>query len=368
MEVPFLSFAGQHDAIKEEAKKVFEQFYDSHYYVLGKMTSQFEADYAQFNEVKHAIGISNGLDALHLALKVLGIGPGDEVIVPSNTYIATALAVEMAGAKVVFAEPDENTYNISPKEIEKKTSPKTKAIMPVHLYGQACEMEAIMDIANAQNLKVIEDNAQAHSARFNGTMTGAFGHANATSFYPSKNVGALGEAGAITTNDDDLAYLSKVWRNYGSEKRYHNMVKGYNNRIDELQAGLLSLKLKYIGQWTAERQRLANRYFSNLKNGPVVLPYIHPNATHVFHLFVIRTDERDALQKYLDENGVKTVIHYPIPPHLQVAYQSSGYKPGSFPIAEKLAQTSLSIPLFPGLKDEEVDYVSDLILKFFKNR
>jgi dTDP-4-amino-4,6-dideoxygalactose transaminase len=365
MEIPFLSFAAQHDPLKGKAKEVFEQFYDSHYYVLGKMTSQFEADYAAFNQVKHAIGISNGLDALHLALKILNIGPGDEVIVPSNTYIATALAVEMAGAKVVFAEPDEKTYNLSPKETEKKIGPKTKAIMPVHLYGQACEMTEIMELARKYALKVIEDNAQAHAATFQGTMTGAFGHANATSFYPSKNVGALGEAGAITTQDDDLAYLARVWRNYGSEKRYHNMVKGYNNRIDELQAGLLSLKLQYIETWTKERQRLAARYFENLKNGPVVLPHIHPYASHVFHLFVIRTEKRDALQQFLDQNGVKTVIHYPIPPHLQVAYQSSSYKTGDYPIAENLAATSLSIPLFPGLRDEEVDYVSDLILKFF---
>lgn len=368
MEIPFLSFSAQHGPLKKEAMQVFEQFYDSQYYVLGKMTAAFEEDYAQFNEVKHAIGISNGLDALHIALKVLEIGPGDEVIVPSNTYIATALAVEMAGARVVFAEPDEKTYNISPKEIEKNIGPKTRCIMPVHLYGQACEMESIMNLAGRYGLKVVEDNAQAHAAKFKGVKTGAFGHANATSFYPSKNVGALGEAGAITTQDDGLAYLCKVWRNYGSEKRYHNMVKGYNNRIDELQAGLLSLKLKYIGQWTQERIRLAQRYLSNLSKGPVVLPYIHPDASHVFHLFVIRTPQRDALQKYLDENGVKTVIHYPIPPHLQEAYRSSGYNPGSFPIAEELAQTSLSLPLYPGLKDEEVDYVSDLILKFYKNR
>ncbi len=368
MEIPFLSFNSQHGPLKQAAMKVFEQFYDSQYYVLGNMTTAFEEDYAHFSEVKHAIGISNGLDALHIALKVLDIGPGDEVIVPSNTYIATALAVEMAGAKVVFAEPDERTYNISPKEIEKKIGPKTKCIMPVHLYGQACEMDSIMKLAADHNLKVVEDNAQAHAATFKGIKTGAFGHANATSFYPSKNVGALGEAGAITTTDDQIAYLCRVWRNYGSEKRYHNMVKGYNNRIDELQAGLLSLKLMYIETWTAERQWIAVRYLSNLAEGPVILPFIHPDASHVFHLFVIRTGQRDALQKYLDENGVKTVIHYPIPPHLQEAYKSGGYKKGQFPVAEELAGTCLSLPLYPGLKDEEVDYVSDLILKFFKNK
>ena len=357
-----------HTAIDLEIEEAFRRVYNSNWFVLGEEVKAFDIAYARLNQVNYSIGVSNGLDALYLALKASGVKKNDEVIVPSNTYIATALAVEMAGARVVFAEPDEKTYNISPKEIEKNIGPKTRCIMPVHLYGQACEMESIMNLAGRYGLKVVEDNAQAHAATFKGVKTGAFGHANATSFYPSKNVGALGEAGAITTQDDGLAYLCKVWRNYGSEKRYHNMVKGYNNRIDELQAGLLSLKLKYIGQWTQERIRLAQRYLSNLSKGPVVLPYIHPDASHVFHLFVIRTPQRDALQKYLDENGVKTVIHYPIPPHLQEAYRSSGYKPGSFPIAEELAQTSLSLPLYPGLKDEEVDYVSDLILKFYKNR
>jgi len=367
MEVPFLSFAAQNELVTEESKAVFAKFLDSQFYVLGKMTLQFEADYANYNHVKHAVGISNGLDALHIALKVLGIGPGDEVIVPSNTYIATALAVEMAGATVVFAEPNEETYNISPKEIEAVISPKTKAIMPVHLYGQACQMDEIMNIAKKHNLFVVEDNAQAHSATYNQQMTGSFGDINATSFYPTKNIGAFGEAGAITTNNEELATASRIWRNYGSEKRYHNMVKGYNNRIDELQAGLLSVKLKYIARWTEERQNLASQYFNNLSGiDGLILPKIAENASHVFHLFVIRTEKRDSLQAYLDKNGVKTVIHYPIPPHLQQAYHTSQLKKGQFPIAEKLAETSLSIPLFPGMKAGQADYVSDLIRNFFK--
>jgi dTDP-4-amino-4,6-dideoxygalactose transaminase len=368
MEVPFVSFSAQNERVAEESKAVFSRFFDSQYYVLGNMTRQFEEDYARYNQVSHAVGISNGLDALHLALKVLGIGPGDEVIVPSNTYIATALAVEMAGATPIFAEPDPKTYNISPAEIRKVVTKKTKAIMPVHLYGQACEMEEIMAIAKEANLFVVEDNAQGHSALFKGKMTGSFGHVNATSFYPTKNIGAYGEAGAITTNSEEWAQLSKVWRNYGSEKRYHNMVKGYNNRIDELQAGLLSVKLKYIAGWTEERQRVGKKYLSQLSGiEGLTLPYCHPDASHVYHLFVIRTEKRDALQAFLDENGVKTVIHYPIPPHLQQAYESSGYKKGSFPVAEMLADTSLSIPLYPGIRDEQVDHVSDLIRKFFKS-
>jgi len=367
MEVPFLSFDAQNERVVEESKVVFASFLDSKFYVLGKLTEQFELDYAKYNQVKHAVGISNGLDALHLALKVLGVGPEHEVIVPSNTYIATALAVEMAGAKVVFAEPNEKTYNIDPAQIEKVLTKNTKAIMPVHLYGQACEMDKILELANRNSLFVVEDNAQAHSATFNNQITGSFGDINATSFYPTKNIGAFGEAGAITTNSQELATASKVWRNYGSEKRYFNMVKGYNNRIDELQAGLLSIKLKYIGEWTANRQELAKRYRSNLSNiQGLILPEIASGASHVYHLFVVRTERRNELQTYLDTNGVKTVIHYPIPPHLQQAYQLSGFNKGDFPIAEKLSDTSLSLPLYPGLKNEQVDYVSDLLLKFFK--
>lgn len=368
MEVPFVSFAAQNERVAQESKDVFARFFDSQFYVLGNMTRQFEEEYARYNQVGHAVGISNGLDALHLALKVLEIGPGDEVIVPSNTYIATALAVEMAGARVVFAEPDPRTYNISPEEIRKVITPRTRAIMPVHLYGQACEMDEIMAIAREHRLMVIEDNAQGHSATFKGKITGSFGHVNATSFYPTKNIGAFGEAGAITTDKEEWAYMAKVWRNYGSEKRYHNMVKGYNNRIDELQAGLLSVKLRYIGEWTRERQRLGNLYLGHLKDIPgLTLPWCHPDATHVYHLFVVRCNKRDALQQYLDQNGVKTVIHYPIPPHLQHAYRGSGYAKGSYPVAESLADTSLSLPLYPGLSDEQVGYVSDLVRKFFSS-
>jgi dTDP-4-amino-4,6-dideoxygalactose transaminase len=366
MTIPFVSFKSQNESIKEEARAVFNRFFDSGHYVLGPMTSQFEADFARFNEVNHAIGISNGLDALHLALRVLEIGPGDEVLVPSNTYIATALAVEMAGAKVKFVEPDSKTYNISPLEIRKAIGRNTRAIMPVHLYGQACEMDEIMSIAKEKGLMVIEDNAQAQGARFAGKMTGSFGHVNASSFYPTKNLGAMGEAGAITTDAGEWNEKARIWRNYGSEKRYFNMVKGFNNRIDELQAGLLSLKLQYLNQWTKERQKAAERYFSNLSNIPeLILPCSHPNAEHVFHLFVIRTERRDELQQFLQVRGVGTVIHYPIPPHLQEAYRSSGHKKGDFPIAEMLAETSLSLPLYPGISESEIDFVSDQIVEFF---
>jgi len=362
MEIPFVSFTTQNERVAAESRAVFDQFFNSGFYVLGNLTRKFETDYAAYNQVGHAVGISNGLDALHLALRVLGVGPGDEVIVPSNTYIATVLAVEMAGATPVFAEPDPESYNISPSEIKKAITPATKAIMPVHLYGQACEMEAIMDIARQHNLYVVEDNAQGHSSTWNGKMTGSFGHVNATSFYPTKNIGAYGEAGAITTDSEDWAKAAMVWRNYGSEKRYHNMYKGVNNRIDELQAGLLSVKLKYIEEWTAERIRLGALYQKHLAGiEGIVLPKTVAGATHVYHLFVIRTERRDQLQSYLDQNGVKTVIHYPIPPHLQEAYAPNGYKPGDFPIAEMLAKTSLSLPLYPGLTEEQILYIASLI-------
>ena len=367
MTVPFVSFRAQHDAIRDQAAQVFNRFFDSGYYVLGPMTKQFEDDYARFNEVKYAVGISNGLDALHIALKILDIGPGDEVLVPSNTYIATALAVEMAGATVKFVEPDPQTYNLSPRNIRKAIGPQTKAIMPVHLYGQACEMTEIMAISTEHNLKVVEDNAQAHGARFDGTLTGAFGHANASSFYPTKNLGALGEAGAITTNSAELNEKARIWRNYGSEKRYYNQVKGFNNRIDELQAGLLSLKLQYLLQWTEERQSAARRYLRNLQGvSGLMLPECHPLASHVYHLFVVRTDRRDALQEFLASKGITTVIHYPIPPHLQQAYSASGFQKGDFPVAEMLAETSLSLPLYPGITDAEIDYVSEQVSAFFR--
>lgn len=366
MNIPFLSFDATNEAFREEAMATFGRFLDSKWYVLGEMTKQFESDYAVFNSVTHAVGISNGLDALQIALRVLNIGPGDEVIVPSNTYIATALAVSYVGAKPVFVEPDIDTYNIDSVKIMAAITSRTKAIMPVHLYGQACAMDEIMAIAKKYNLMVVEDNAQAHGATFNGILTGSFGHVNATSFYPSKNLGALGEAGAITTNDDKLAYKTRVMRNYGSQQRYYNEIKGFNARIDELQAGLLSVKLKHLEQWTAERRRIASWYMEELSDcAELILPKIAAGATHVYHLFVIRTTKRDALQQHLQAAGIGTVIHYPIPPHLQQAYSDLGHKKGDFPIAEEIAETILSLPLFIGMNRAQVAYVAQNIKTYF---
>jgi len=368
MKIPFNSFSTTHPQLKAEALEVFEKFYDSEYYVLGQMVKQFEKQYAELSHTTHCIGVANGLDALHIALKVLQIGVGDEVIVPSNTYIATVLAISYVGATPVFVEPNLTTFNINPTAIEAAITSRTKAIMPVHLYGQACEMDEIMRLAEKHTLFVIEDNAQAHLATYNAKITGSFGHINATSFYPTKNLGALGDAGAMTTNNEKWASDCMTYRNYGSQKRYYNEVIGLNSRLDELQAGLLSVKLGYLEQWTSDRQRIAQLYMQQLRDiEELELPIIAAGATHVYHLFVIRTQKRNELQQFLTEHGVGSLIHYPIPPHLQEAYKHLGYKKGDFPIAEQIANTCLSLPIYPYLKEEQINEVCATIHKFFKN-
>ncbi|MCD0471052.1 DegT/DnrJ/EryC1/StrS aminotransferase family protein [Flavobacterium sp. JAS] len=367
MKVPFLNFAPVHNAIKLEIQNTFERVYDSNWYIMGKELSEFEEMYSEFNDTNFTIGVSNGLDALHLALIALGIGEGDEIIVPSNTYIATALAASFVGAIPVFVEPNIDTYNINPLNIEKAITSKTKAIMPVHLYGQACEMDEIMRIAKENNLFVIEDNAQAHGATFKGKMTGSWGDANGTSFYPGKNLGALGDGGAVTTNSDTIAKKIKMYRNYGSEIKYENKVIGHNMRLDELQAAFLKLKLNYINSWTDQRKELALLYNEQLVGiNEIILPKIHPDSSHVFHLYVIRLEKREKLQKYLNDNGIGTLIHYPIPPHLQKAYAHLGYKKGDFPIAEEIANTSLSLPLWPGMSKDDLLSVTNCIKDFFE--
>ncbi len=369
MTIPFLSFDAVNEQVRAEMIAAFTTVFDSKWYILSKAVQQFEKEYAAFNEVPHCIGISNGLDALHLCLKVLNVGPGDEVIVPSNTYIASVLAISYTGATPVFAEPDEASFNINPQLIEAAITTNTKAIMPVHLYGQCCQMDAIMQIADRHKLCVIEDNAQAQGAAYNGRLTGSFGIVNGTSFYPAKNLGALGDAGAITTANGDIAEKIKALRNYGSQKKYYNEVIGYNMRMDELQAAFLSVKLAYLAAWTCERQQIAAWYDAALKGiGDIVTPVTVPGATHVYHLYVIKTAHRDALQQYLYANGISTLIHYPVPPHLQEAYRHLGYQPGDFPIAEKLAQTCLSLPVYIGLGEEQVAFIASTIKAFFNTR
>lgn len=366
MDIPFVNFSPMHTPIKGEMQEAFARVYDSNSFILGKEVDQFEKAYSVFNQVKHTVGLSNGLDALHLALKTCGVGVGDEVIVPTNTYIATVLAVSYTGATIVFVEPNMESYNIDSNRIEVAITSKTKAIMPVHLYGQACEMTSIMALAKKHNLYVIEDNAQSQGARFDGKLTGSWGDLNATSYYPGKNLGALGDAGAVTTNSDDFASKVKVLRNYGSQKKYYNEITGHNMRLDELQAALLSVKLSKLNEWTAQRQQIASWYNEALKDIEVVtLPKVADGATHVYHLYVIRTQKRDSLQKYLNNKGVGTLIHYPIPPHLQNSYIHLGFKRGDFPIAEELADTMLSLPIWPGLTQSDVNYVANCIINFF---
>ncbi len=366
MIIPFVSFETTNKIIRPEILTAFESFFNESWYILGNKVKQFEQEYAAFNGIKHCIGVSNGLDALHLALRCLEVSKGDEVILPSNTYIATALAISYVGAKPIFVEPDIATYNLDPLKIESAITSKTKAIMPVHLYGQACEMDMILSIAKKYNLFVIEDNAQSQGAKFNGKLTGSWGHMNGTSFYPGKNLGAFGDAGALTTNSKELSEKATTLRNYGSKEKYYNEVIGYNMRLDECQAAFLSVKLNYLIEWTKQRQEIANWYNDFLKGvGDLILPEIAEGATHVFHLYVVRTEKRDLLQKFLSDNKIGTLIHYPIPIHLQKAYTSLGFEKGSFPIAEKIADTCLSLPLWPGMTIEMVKTVSNAIINFY---
>lgn len=366
MQVPYLSYRKMHEDVRSKIVQAFSEFFDDAWYVSGPRVEAFEKKFAAYTGVQCAAGLSNGLDALRLALQSLHIGKGDEVIVPSNTYIATVLAVSYAGATPVFVEPDSSTYNIDPDKISEAITKNTKAIVPVHLYGQACSMESICAAAEKNNLYVIEDNAQAHGATFHNKMTGSFGIINATSFYPGKNLGALGEAGAVTTDNKELCETVKILRNYGSAKKYYNDVQGYNMRMDECQASFVSIKLDHLENWTAERRKIAREYDESLhKTGDLILPYTAEGATHVYHVYMIRTKYRDALQKYLEENGVGTMIHYPVPVHLQKAYHDLNFKTGDFPIAEEIAETCLSLPMWPGLSAEEMQYVCNTIKKFF---
>lgn len=366
MNVPFLSFEPQHAPLREAMQAAFARVYDSHWYVLGQEVQQFEQEYAAFNQVRQAVGVANGLDALVLALRALGVGLGDEVIVPSNTYIATWLAVTHVGATPVPVEPDPATSNIDPALIADALTPRTRAIVPVHLYGQACRMTEVMAIAVRHGLYVVEDNAQAQGATFAGQPTGSFGHINGTSFYPGKNLGALGDAGALTTNDADLANRVRVLRNYGSQQKYYNEVVGYNSRLDELQAALLRVKLPQLAAWTQQRQQIAAWYGHHLAGiAGLRLPTVANGATHVYHLYVVHTRDRDALHQHLTERGIGTLIHYPVPPHQQQAYWALGFAlAGTFPIAEELAATCLSLPMWPGLTEAQVKEVAMAIRSF----
>jgi len=368
LKIPFLSFGPQHDPLREVVLGALARVYDSHWYVLGDEVSRFETAYADFSGVSNCVGVANGLDALVLALRVLGVGPGDDVIVPSNTYIASWLAVTQVGATPVGVEPERATSNLDPDLLEAAITPRTRAIMPVHLYGQACRMDAIMAVAARHNLFVVEDNAQSQGATFKGHPTGSIGHISGTSFYPGKNLGALGDAGAVTTNDPALAQRVRVLRNYGSQQKYYNEVVGYNSRLDELQAAVLSAKLPHLATWTEQRQQVAAWYEEQLADVTELrLPQVVAGATHVYHLYVVHTSERDALQRFLTEHGIGTMIHYPVPPHRQQAYAELGLPTGTFPLSEELAATCLSLPMWPGMTPEHVSTVAQAIRTFFSN-
>lgn len=335
----------------------------SGWYILGKEVDNFEQQFASYVGAKYCVGVANGLDALWIAFRVLGIGVGDEVIVQGNTYIASVMGITINGATPVFVEPDEY-YNIDASKIEEKITDRTKAILVVHLYGQASNMKPVMDIAQKYNLRVVEDCAQSHGAKFDGRSTGTFGDIGCFSFYPSKNLGAFGDGGAIVTDDEKINEAVRVFRNYGSEKRYYNRVVGTNSRLDEMQAALLSVRLKHIQELEDEKRAICNKYLENIKNDKIILPKIRDGATHIWHQFVIRCESRDELIEYLNENNVGTIIHYPIPPHLSEAYSYLNMKEGDLPITEKYAKTVLSIPLYNGMTQEEQDYVIEVINRF----
>ncbi|WP_236136112.1 DegT/DnrJ/EryC1/StrS family aminotransferase [Mongoliitalea daihaiensis] len=350
-----------------EMEQAFLSVYNSAWYITGAKLLAFEQAFATYNHVKYAIGLSNGLDALTLGLQSVGVGKDDEVILPAHTYIATALAVSRVGAKPIFVESTPNTYLLNPDLIEEAITPHTKAILPVHLYGQACDMSQIMNVAKRHELFVIEDFAQAHGASWAGRLVGTFGKVNASSFYPTKNLGALGDAGVCTTDCPEIAARIRLLQNYGSLEKNQHQLRGYNMRMDELQAAFLSVKLPLLEQWNLERQAIAAIYRECLEGvGDLILPYTHPEATHVFHLFVIQTSHRDSLRNYLLANGVESMVHYPTPVHLQVAYQELGFIKGSFPIAENLSETLLSLPIWPGMKLDEIEYVVQQIRSFYK--
>lgn len=351
--------------------KKYKQEYDcavintleSGWYILGENLHNFEKEFAEFIGSQYCVGLNSGLDALILAFRSLGIGEKDEVIVPANTYIASILGVTENGAKPVLVEPDE-FYNIDIDKIEEKISKKTKAILVVHLYGQAANMQKIKELADKHNLYLIEDCAQSHGAKFDGKSTGNWGDIGCFSFYPTKNIGAFGDAGAIVTNNESIFERIKMLRNYGSKQKYHNEIEGINSRLDEIQAALLRVKLSHYADLRLEREKIAMLYLEGINNNYIQLPSIRNGAETVWHLFVIRSSKRDKLQRYLQENGIGTQIHYPIPPHLSQAYKYLEFKEGSFPITEEFAKTSLSLPLYEGMTEEEINYVIKIINNF----
>ncbi|MBE7092660.1 MAG: DegT/DnrJ/EryC1/StrS family aminotransferase [Clostridiales bacterium] len=362
MNIPFSTFDRMHADIRTEMLDKFTKMCDRGWFIQGSEYESFEKEFATYCDAKHCIGVGNGLDAIYLVLLALGIGRGDEVIIPSNTFIATALAVSYTGATPVLVDPDEITYNMCSKGLSEALTDKTKAIIPVHLYGQAAEMDEIMDFANKHNLFVVEDCAQAHGALYKGKKVGTFGVAGCFSFYPGKNLGALGDGGAVVSNSDEIAQKVRTIANYGSKEKYNHVYMGTNSRLDEVQAGLLRIKLQHLDEYNADRNRIANRYLEGIKNSKIKLPVIGKDRTHIWHIFAIMTSCRDELEKYLLDKGIGVAKHYPIAIPDQKAYASLNLP--HMPLASEIAATELSLPLFVGMTDEEIDYVIDAINNF----
>ncbi|HCE66824.1 MAG: erythromycin biosynthesis sensory transduction protein eryC1 [Geobacteraceae bacterium GWC2_55_20] len=363
MKIPFLDLQAAYLELAPELDEAYHRVMQSGWFILGGEVDAFEREFADYCDAKQCIGVGNGLEALHLILRAMDIGPGDEVIVPSNTYIATWLAVSYAGATPVAVEPDRRTFNLDSARIEAAITPRTRAIIAVHLYGQPADMDPIIEIARRHNLRVIEDAAQAHGARYKGRRAGSLGDAAGFSFYPGKNLGALGDGGAVTTDDENLAERIRVLRNYGSSIKYHNELKGYNSRLDELQAAFLRVKLRQLDAWNARRSAIADCYCDTLRNSGLTLPFVPEWADPVWHLYVVGSRLRDLLQQQLAGQGIGTMIHYPIPPHLQPAYADLKMRPGDFPVAEKMAEQVISLPIGPQLSSADQELIANCILQ-----
>ena len=359
--IPFLDLATPHADLHDEILAEWSQILKSAAFIGGPALDQFEAAFAKFAGSRLAVGVSNGTDALRLALLAMGISPGDEVITSPHTFIATTEAISQAGGRPVFVDVQEATGNIDPELIEQALTPRTRFLLPVHLYGQTADMDPILELARRHGLRVLEDASQAHGAEYRGRRAGSLAEAAAFSFYPGKNLGACGEAGAITTDDDDLAARLRQLRDHGQRMKYHHDIEGYNARLDALQAAALTIKLRHIDDWTERRRDRARRYSAGLEGSGVELPLETPGNKHVYHLYVIRHRWRDALKSALEEAGIGTGLHYPVPLHLQTAYNSMGLGPGTFPVAERWASWGLSLPMFPTLSDEQVDRVVDAV-------
>lgn len=364
MNIPFVSFKPLEMELDRDLREAFNRVFTKSWYIEGTEDKDFEKAFSEYCNTKYCVGVGNGLDSLYLSLRALEVGQGDEVIIPANTYIATALAVTYCGARPVFVEPDIRTFNINPSLIETAITERTKAIIPVHLYGQSCDMDSIMRVAHKYNLYVVEDCAQAHGALYKNKRVGSFGDAAGFSFYPGKNLGALGDAGATVTNNKEIERTVRALGNYGSDYKYHHILQGNNSRLDELQAAFLSAKLPYLEKINENRRKVAQKYLDGINNSEIILPYVPKYATPVWHIFGIRCGRRDELEKWLNNAGISTGKHYPIPIHLQECYKNLEFRVGDYPIAEEISRTELSIPMYYGMKDEEIQYVIDKINEF----